>query len=215
MTSQLLQILHEQVPRSKNKSVVVREAIASYDSIEEEKLINKLTLDTGASSGNYIGRKFIENNFKRATYDPCDHMVRLGDGKSIMRIKNMITLEISLLDNYGQRTKPISTEFYVSDSLGDEAIIGLPDLLGNYFNYFAMILNGATKSRSLQYNERIMYELSQICDEFEEELYTRSPNVRRIKKMVRRARKKLVDYERTKSLVKNDPYVCKVIQQAG
>ena len=212
-TSQLLQILHDKVPRSKNKSVVVREAIAIFDSLEEECLITKMTLDTGASSGNYIGRKFIEDNFKNVKYDPCNHIVRLGDGKSIMRIKNMVTLEISLLDNYGERAKPITTEFYVSESLGNEAIIGLPDLLGNYFDYFARILNGAIKNRSLQYNERILGDLNQICKEFEEELYTRSPNMRRVKKMVKRARKKLDSYERTKKLVVNDPYVSKVIQQ--
>ena len=204
--------MHENIPRSKNKSIVVREAIASFSDLEEEKLISKLTLDTGASSGNYIGRKFIEDNFKNVEYDQCDHIVRLGDGKSIMRIKNMVTLEISLLDNYGQRTKPITTEFYVSDSLGNEAIIGLPDLLGNYFDYFAMILNGATKKRSLEYNERILYELNQICKEFEEELYTRSPNTRRMKKMVTKVRKKLTGYERAKQLVLNDPYMSKVVQ---
>jgi len=91
--------LHEYVPRSKNKSVVVREAIASFDSIEEETLINKLTLDTGASSGNYIGRKFIENNFKNVKYDRCNHLVRLGDGETHMHIKDKVTLEISLLES--------------------------------------------------------------------------------------------------------------------
>ena len=191
---------------------MVREAIASYDNIEEETLLTKLTLDTGASSGNYIGRRFIENNFKNVKYDPCDHLVRLGDGKSIMRIEHLVTLEISLLDDYGERARPITTEFYVSNSLGNEAIIGLPDLLGNYFDYFARILNGATKNRSLQYNERIMCDLNQICNEFEDELYNRSPNTRRIKKMVRKARKKLQSYKRAKELVINDPYMSKVIQ---
>jgi len=207
--------MHNYVPRSKNKSVVVREAIASFKCIDDECLIEKMTLDTGASSGNYIGRKFIENNFKNVIYDPCDHIVRLGDGKSIMRIKNMVTLEISLLDNYGNRTKPITTEFYVSDSLGNEAIIGLPDLLGNYFDYFARILNGAVKNRPLQYNERVLCDLNQICDEFEEELYNRIPNMRRIKKLVTKARKKLDSYERTKKLVKDDPYMVKVYQKAN
>ena len=180
--------MHEYVPRSKNKSIVVREAIAIFDSLEEETLITKLTLDTGASSGNYIGRKFIETNFKNYKYEPCNHVVRLGDGKSIMHIKDTITLQINLLDNYGQRTNPISTEFYVSNDLGNEAIIGLPDLLGNYFNYFAMILNGATKgaskNRNLAFNEEMFCDMNQICIEFEEEMSTRIPNMRRIRKMV-------------------------------
>ena len=193
---------------------MVREAIAFYDSLEEECLIQKMTLDTGASSGNYIGRKFIENNFKNVKYEPCDHVVRLGDGKSIMRIREMVSLEISLLDNYGQRARPITTEFYVSESLGNEAIIGLPDLLGNYFDYFAQILNGATKNRSLEYNERILGDLVRICDDFEDELYNRVPNMRRIKKMVKEARKKLNGYERTKELVIKDPYMIKVMQKA-
>jgi hypothetical protein len=41
---------------------------------------------------------------------------------------------------------PRETVFYVVDSMGDEAIIGLPSLLGNYFSYFWNILQSARGS---------------------------------------------------------------------
>ena len=182
-TSHLLRIMHEYVPRSKNKSVVVREAIVTSDDCIGETFLEKLTLDTGASNGNYIGKQFIQSNFREAVYEPCNHRVRLGDGESIMTIKQTVTLNISLLDDYGERTKPIATEFYVSDSLGNEAIIGLPELLGNYFEYFMHVLEGTTRNKPLKLTERIIPELNEICDQFEEELlYSRFPNLRRIKK---------------------------------
>ena len=213
VTTQLLRILHENVPRSKNKSIVIREAIATSNDCIGETLLSKLTLDTGASNGNYIGKKFIVENFSDAVFEPCDHRVRLGDGKSIMSIKQTVVLNISLLNDYGERTSPISTEFYVSENLGDEAIIGLPDLLGNYFDFFKRVLEGATKRKPLPATERVIYDLNRICDEFEEELlYSRFPNIRRIKKLVKKARKLTTSYSGTKRDVKADPHVRTVIQ---
>ena len=212
-TYHLLRVMHECVPRSKNKSVVVREAIVSSNDCLDETFLEKLTLDTGASNGNYIGRKFIEKNFKEIVYEPCDHRVKLGDGKSVMSIKYSVVLNITLLDDYGDRTKPISTEFYVCDSLGEEAILGLPDLLGNYFEYFARVLNGATKQNPLHATERIVYDLNRICEDFESEfLHERFPNIRRIKKLAKEARKLTDDYTRYKRDVKSDPHVRQVIQ---
>jgi hypothetical protein len=212
-TKHLLRMMHEYVPRSKNKSVVVREAVVTLNDCIGETFLEKLTLDTGASNGNYIGRKFVEDNFREIEYEPCHHRVRLGDGESVMTINKTVVLNISLLNDYGERTKPISTEFYVSDSLGDEAIIGLPELLGNYFEFFMHVLEGTTKVKPLSATERIIDELNQICDDFEEELlYSRFPNARRIRKLVNKARKITNTYSRTKNDVRSDPYKREVIQ---
>jgi len=212
-TKHLLRMMHEFVPRSKNKSVVVREAMVSSDDSIGEIFLDKLTLDTGASNGNYIGRSFIQSNFKDVVYEPCQHRVRLGDGASIMTINETVILNISLLDDYGNRTKSIATEFYVSASLGNEAIIGLPELLGNYFEFFMHILEGTTRRQPLSQTERIIGDLNKICNEFEEELlYSRFPNNRRIQKLVTKAKKLAETYSRTKRDVKADPCVREIIQ---
>jgi len=196
--------MHENLPRSKTKSAAVREAFASYG--KQDVFIGKVTLDTGASSGNYIGRTVLEKFNNRVITQPCNHLARMGDGVSIIRLKETVTLAISMLDEHGEPTKPIYTEFFVSETLGNEAIIGLPDLLGNYFRYFEKILISARRNR-ISSTERIWNELNKICNEFEEEMYKPSPNQRLIKKMVRKARKNLRTYTRTKALIKSDPNV--------
>ncbi len=44
----LLRILHDSVPRSKNKSVVVREVVLNYQDVNVT--LDKVTFDSGASS---------------------------------------------------------------------------------------------------------------------------------------------------------------------
>ena len=53
----LLQVMHENIPRSKTKLAAVREALVSYGDLTIP--LAKVTLDTGASSGNYIGRAVL------------------------------------------------------------------------------------------------------------------------------------------------------------
>ena len=198
----LLQVMHENLPRSKNKSAAVREAFASYG--EQNVPISKVTLDTGASSGNYIGKAVLRKFLDGVVTQPCNHAARMGDGISIIRLKETVMLDITMLDEHGEPTVPISTEFFVSETLGNEAIIGLPDLLGNYFSYFERILYSARRNRILS-TERIWNELNKICSEFGEEMYKASPNQRLIKKMVRQARKNLKTYNRIKALILADP----------
>ena len=210
--SQLLSIMHDAIPRSRNKSVVVREAFATLGG--KCVYIDKMTLDTGASNGNYIGKKKIEDfdNYQEIKFEPCKHRVRLGDGKSIMYITEMVTLDISLLNDFGEKCEPISTQFYVCETLGDEAIIGLPELLGNYFDYFANVLNLATSTNSLNQTGRIMNNLKKITDEFEEELYRNAPSLRNLRKLTESARKELAAYQLTKNDILKDPQM-KVVSE--
>ncbi len=50
----LLQILNDNLPISKYKSAVVREGLVLFGN--QRINLPKVTLDSGASSGNYIGR---------------------------------------------------------------------------------------------------------------------------------------------------------------
>jgi len=197
----LLQVMHENLPRSKTKSAAVREAFASYG--EQNVLLEKVTLDTGASSGNYIGRAVL-NKFSGIVTQPCNHAARMGDGISIIRLKETVLLQISMLDEHGEPTKPIFTEFYVLETLGNEAIIGLPDLLGNYYEYFWRVLMQAHRNRMWS-TERIWNDLNKLCSQFEEEVYRPVPSTRLIKKIVRQARRNLKTYKRVKSLIVADP----------
>ena len=128
----------------------------------------------------------------------------MGDGVSIIRLKETVSLPISMLNEYGEPTDPIFTEFFISETLGEEAIIGLPDLLGNYFVYFKTILDKARREY-LSSTGRIWTELNVICDRFEQEMHKPSPSRKAIKKMVRDAQNNLVTYSRNKALVKADP----------
>jgi hypothetical protein len=62
-----------------------------------------------------------------------------------MGVKSSVLLEVQLYDDDFQLYRPIWTRFYVVDTLGDELIIGLPDLLGSYFEFFATVLYAAAR----------------------------------------------------------------------
>ncbi len=129
---------------SREKSVVIREGNVLFN--DEVYHLPKVTLDTGASSGNYIGKAVIEQ-FDDAVIQPCSHRVRLGDGKTSLEVTEECVVSIQLYDDGGKLCEPIQTRFYVVNTLGDEAIVGLPDLLGNYFSYFVRVLTEAVESK--------------------------------------------------------------------
>ncbi len=139
----LLQILNDNLPISKYKSAVVREGLVLFGN--QRINLPKVTLDSGASSGNYIGRQFLDRHLSSVLRQPCKHRVRLGDGKTYMEVNNSVSLEVQLYDDEFHLYRPIWTSFYVVDTLGDEVIIGLPDLLGNYFEFFSTVLNAAAR----------------------------------------------------------------------
>ena len=144
----LLPVLHQFLPGTKKLSVVIREA--QILTTEGSTYLPKVTLDTGASHGNYIGRAVIVNlpNLKTS---PCRHSVRLGDGETQLVLKEMVDLDIQLFEDSGRLAEAINTTFYVVDTLGEEAIIGLPDLLGNYFDHLSAVLEkAASKKMSLE-----------------------------------------------------------------
>ena len=195
--------LYELVPRSKNKSIVTRQCIVSNGSKQIE--IDKMVCDSGADMGNYIGRSIVDK-FPDLQREPCRHSARLADGVTVTQIKERVTLYISPVDDYGDILQPIATEFFVIDHLGDEILIGLPDLLGNYYEYFSNILaRGArNKAKKIPAATSIVEELDSICSKFEDELYKRNPNMKKINGLVKSARRKLLGYSVVKTKVVKD-----------
>ena len=124
-------------------SSVVRSALVTQGHFLCE--LSKVTLDTGASNGNYIGYKVIvRSGFDERKMKSCNHKVRLGATELI--INNTIKLNISMYDDNDKIHTFNNLQFYVVESLGDEAIIGLQDLLGQLFQYFIGILITANEN---------------------------------------------------------------------
>ena len=138
--ARLLSVLHESLPLSKELPSAVREAVIS--SATQSRYVAKCTLDSGASHGNYVGRAaFAQLEFVQPY--PCKHSARLGDGKTLLSINEAVELNVQVYREDHVLSEPIATQFFIVESLGEEMIIGLPDLVGSYFDLFAEVLENA------------------------------------------------------------------------
>ena len=204
----LLRVLHELLPRSKSKNVVVRQGVVKVGDVAY--LMNKMTYDTGASNGNYIGRLAL-HNFLDLVILPCMHRARLGDGSSILTITEKCIMSVCPVNDYGEELAPITTEFFIVEDLGDEAIIGLQDILGNYYDFFsellAMAANKRRSSAVVSVGQSIIADLDDICSKFEDELYKSQPAPKKLNALVKKARLKLMNYSAIKSKIQADPNV--------
>ena len=201
-TQTFLRALHENIPRSARRSRVCR--AMKFSSELNEAIIDRVTSDTGASSANYIGKKALDR-FPDAEVFPCRHNVRLGDGATSVLINGFVVLEVSPIDDYGEELPPISTEFFIMEKLGDEAIIGLPDILGNFFDYFLSILGSGPSKKPIKVLGNIVSDIQDICDSFEDELYKRVPRIKILHRLAKTARNKLSRYTAVKGKVLSDP----------
>ena len=123
--------------------------------------VGKILLDTGASSGSYVGRSLV-NRFPNLPIEPCTHKVRLGDNKTEVEINQMVTLDVALYDEDDKLCGSIATEFYVMPDLDYEVIIGLPEILGNYYDYFVGVLEQARRGERKERVQRL-HQLYDLC----------------------------------------------------
>ena len=140
--------------------VMTREAQLQTGDIT--RYCGKALLDTGANTGSYIGEAMVLELGGEILLEPCSHMVKLGDGTTQVHINEFITIDIALYDDDGHLCEPIATELYIMPSLGKQIIIGLPDLLGNYFDYFTTILEKARLRKPAVRLERLQ-QLYGLC----------------------------------------------------
>ena len=75
----------------------------------------------------------------------CNHSARLGDGKTMVVIREYVELQVQVFRSDTTLTDPITTHLYIVESLGEEMIIGLQDLLGNFFEIFAEVIEEAAE----------------------------------------------------------------------
>ena len=125
------------------ENLFVREGVISFNyRICECK---NILLDTGASHGNYVGKKTLwrlgVDERPGRDMKKCSHRVRLGDGETVVLIESKITLTITLRDPFeDHRMHTVIEDFYVSDSLGDLIIVGRPTLLTSLIKYFLNVI---------------------------------------------------------------------------
>ena len=193
----LLRVLHDLLPISRGRSSVLKSAYVLYDGVKV--FLDKLTLDTGASSGNYLGRDFLRN-FSGVSdhFKPCHHVVKLGDGKTRMRIEQSVTVDIQLINDDGSLEEPITTEFYIANNLGMEGIIGLPALTGNYFEYFERVLSAASGRKTRSTLEKTIADQNRDFLDIESELRKTHPSRYYIDDVISRAKKKGSEHRKSK-----------------
>ena len=194
--------MHDAVPKSKVVKSAVREAWVSTSTTT--RYLPRCTLDTGASHGNYIGRSALKK-LDFPEIHPCQHSARLGDGKTFITINECVELgvQIGLSDN--TRSEPITTQLYVVESLGDEMIIGLQDLLGNFFEVFAEVVEeAAEKVMPSRHANEAMHFFQRLFLDFDEELAKDQPSNRRLRQLAAQARTKGSSYRNAKERILKD-----------
>jgi len=213
--SDRLRALHVLVPRSIRKSAVVREAQVLATAEGRPACIHKVTLDSGANAGSYVGRSFL-TKLEGVEYHLCDHTVGLGDGVTDLTATQEVLLNIRMYDDYGELTEPVWTRFYVVDHLGDQAIIGLPDIIGDYFYYFRSCLEGARielhKESGLH---QMVVELGALWWEFVEVVANPSASEKQLQRLCDKAKKVCGRYSRRKDRISSDPACREVILNDG
>ena len=203
-------MLHDAVPSAVRKSAVVRDCMLSGVG-SGSGLQAKVTLDTGADSGNYIGEAALQRLSSTPEREPCRHRIRLGDGETMVNIQEMVQLDVRLEDDYGDLGKPISTVFYVVPTLGAEAIIGLHDILGNYYESFLDYLHAARETqRDSRERPGILSRLGVICDRMEVEMSREVPRSAHIRKLRTDAKKEASTYLHVRRRVEADRFSRKV-----
>ena len=192
----------------KGASVVVR--MGSVQMGGEETSIPKMTLDTGASSGSYIGEALL-SRLGQVVRLPCRHKARLADGTTSLQITEKVLLPLQVYDADNSLSEPIWTELYVIPTLGEEVIIGLPDLLGNYWTVFIEVLQKARDTKRKTGGER----LQQLIQIVEGELGKRQPSRNVLRCAARESKGILSSYANTKRRVIQDKAHKRVISSSS
>lgn len=106
--------------------------------------IEKATMDTGAKAGTYAGLGVIRR--LGAKLVPSTHRARLGDGKTVIRVAGEACVTLALYTKNGKLTAPERLKVYVLEDLGDEVLVGLPDILLKFYEFFSEILNDSREA---------------------------------------------------------------------
>ena len=205
--------MHDAIPKARVLKSAVREARIS--TATSTRYIPKCTFDTGASHGNYIGRQALAK-LEFPEVHPCNHSARLGDGKTMVSINEFVELQVQVFRSDTTLSDPITTHLYIVESLGEEMIIGLQDLLGNYFEVFAEVIEEeAEKVMPSRHAEETMRCFQRLFLDFEEELTKAFPSNRRLRQLAAQARNKGSSYRNAKERILKDKASVRVLHSDG
>ena len=163
--------------------------------------VDKALLDTGASHGNYAGKSLIDR-LVGVEVKPCSHRVKLGDGSTLVHINEYVTVEVQILDDEENLTEPMFVDFYVMPELGSEVIIGIHEILGNFYDIFTTILERARARQPAVRVERL-YQLYNNC---KNELCSPEPSRKKLKAYGNEAKQIGSWYHRHKLRIQQDKF---------
>ena len=103
----------------------------------------------------------------------------------MLAVDRMVYIDVRLEDNYGELTDPISTAFYIVPTLGYDVIVGLPDILGNYFDHFSAFMHEARQNRL---RHGVVSSLENICNKITAELSRVEPRAHCLSKLCKAAK---------------------------
>ena len=183
--------------------------------MHEDKMyyLPKLTLDTGASSGNYVGAALLQR-IPGVVLTPCRHKAILGDGQTTVHIDHKVTLQLRLYDDHDTLSEPVTTELYVIPTLGEQVIIGLPSILGEYYTFFVSALSRG-RSQYSQDRVGILTRLHDLVQSIASEINREHPRPRELKKLQRTLGKLCQRYEARKQQILADPTATQVLVNNG
>jgi hypothetical protein len=212
-TVPLLSVMQDSLPQSVKLKSVIREARISTGA--DCRYVSKCTLDTGANRGNYIGREALSLiQFPRMF--PCRHSARLGDGKTYVTINEGVELGVQIYKDDGTLSETVEASFFVVETLGEEMIIGLQDLLGSFFDIFAEVLESAANRRlpSAEVDDTLKF-FQRLFLDLQTEVEKPFPSTSRLKQLVKQARKKGSSYRNAKERIRHDKRAERIILNDG
>jgi hypothetical protein len=115
-------------------------------------IINECLFDSGAESDNFISQSFIDMNCDILTEFISSHksIVRLGDSKTTVNITQVITLNVTFVDN-NFITHEATLNFLIMPISHIDMIIGINSILYSLFDFFIDMLKVA-RSNIKKYN---------------------------------------------------------------
>lgn len=153
----------------------------------EPILVPCITLDTGADCGNYVGRELLLK-LPGVQKKSCNHRVRLGDGGTMMTVKESVVLTLQLVRDNSFHSEPVCLELYVVENLGEEIIIGVPSLMTDCFNYLLEVLDAAAL-RDYERSAEQTTRLQRLFLDFESELSNKKPRRETLEELIKQSKK--------------------------
>jgi hypothetical protein len=204
-----LAALEDSLPEKvRGASVVIRAGQIKIGEVMVE--VPKLTLDTGASDKSYIGEEMVAE-IGSVVRLPCRHKAWLADGRSSVVVTERVILPIQVFDVNNELTGAIWTELYIIPTLGKEIIIGLPDILGNYWSIFIDLLESARDEKRQLGGARIQ----QLRSIVQKELEKRQPSRDILRCAARESKEILSGYSRAKQRILQDKAHKRVISSSS